>query len=81
MADKIAKFLAKLSDKQLDVMTTAIDKIVTNNIPGLDVKPLKGSKGFYRVRVGDSRIIFERMSDHNEIVHIAKRDDRTYRDF
>lgn len=33
-------------------------KSAIENIPAGDIKPLKGSKGSYRLRVGDWRIIF-----------------------
>lgn len=80
MPDKIKKFLSKLSKKQLLYLLPYIEKIVANDLSGLDVKPLKGKKNFYRVRAGSYRLIFK-TNDGNVLVFVGKRDDQTYHDF
>jgi mRNA-degrading endonuclease RelE of RelBE toxin-antitoxin system len=81
MADKIQKFLAKLSSREAYMLQSVILDILTNNIEYLDVKPLTGHKNFYRVRKGSFRIIFERDNGKNWIREARKRDDRTYSNF
>lgn len=74
MADKIAKLLAKLPKKQLQLLLNALAKINQGNLYGLDIKSLKGRKNRYRVRVGNHRIIFtiNKQSQHTVLL-IAKR--------
>ena len=43
-----------------------------------DVLPLKGKKGYFRVRKGMFRIIFYKKGKTILIVKVAKRDERTY---
>lgn len=42
----------------IDSRTKQRIKIAIEGIPAGDIKPLKGSRGSYRLRVGDWRIIF-----------------------
>lgn len=42
----------------MDSRTKQRMKAAIESIPAGDIKPLKGSKGSYRLRVGDWRIIF-----------------------
>ncbi len=57
--DKIEKFLRKLTRKQRSLLKSSIfPKILNLELKNLDVKPLKGYKGFYRMRVGKLRVIF-----------------------
>lgn len=82
MADKIAKLLAKLPPKQLRLLLPVIEQIIAGRLAGLDVKTMKGHKGLYRARVGNYRIIFT-LSEGSEpvIISIARRNERTYKDF
>ncbi len=81
MADKIAKLLRKLPPKQLRLLLPVVRQITSNDLGELDVKPLKGRTGLYRVRVGNYRIIFRAQKGSvPELIAIAKRDERTYRD-
>ena len=82
MADKIKKFLQKLSRRQLAYLLPYIEKIEANDLDGLDVKPIKGHKGVYRVRAGGYRIVFRPTGEHSSnLLFVGKRDDQTYRDF
>jgi mRNA-degrading endonuclease RelE of RelBE toxin-antitoxin system len=81
MADKVAKFLRKLSGKKLDEVERTMELILANRLSDLDIKKLKGHDDFYRVRVGRIRIIFARHNEQNIIVDTGWRDDKTYRDF
>ena len=81
MSDKITKFLRKLSGREGRRVLEVRNKILANNLAGLDVKKLACWDFYYRVRVGRVRIIFESVDGKNEIIHITWRDDQTYRDF
>lgn len=82
MVDKVAKLLAKLPPKELDRIKAIIIKVVSGQLEGLDIKALKGSKGVYRVRAGNYRVIFRLHSGKEpEIIVISKRDEKTYKDY
>lgn len=81
MADKIAKLLSRLSQKQLRQLSAVIELILNNDLEGLDIKSLKGHKSVFRVRVGDYRIIFKvQKNQAPNIVLISKRSEKTYKD-
>lgn len=76
--DKIFKFLNKRSNEERHRLILAIKPISENNLGQLDIKKLKGHSNIFRARIGNFRIIFEKIGDENHINTIAKRDDRTY---
>lgn len=75
--DKISKFLNKRSNEERKRLILAIKLISENNLDQLDVKKLKGHSNIFCARIGNFRIIFEKIGDENYINTIAKRDDRT----
>ena len=79
--DKINKNLLKIPDKQRLLVERAVEQIVKNELSGLDSKKIKGSSNVFRVRVGKYRIIFTKEERQNTINIIAKRDEKTYRDY
>ena len=80
MADKIVKFLRKLSTKELELVNTLMTLIVTNKLEGLDCKQLKGQGNVFRVRKGRLRIVFRKMPDGEiNFLLITHRDDQTYK--
>jgi len=82
MADKIEKYLSKLSKKQYLLVVELIKRILVQDLEGLDCKPLKGHKSIYRVRKGRIRIIFRIAEDGGVMfLQISSRDSQTYRDF
>ena len=81
MSDKIRKFLAKLPTRELVRVETAIKAITSGNLGTLNVKPIKGKQGYCRVRIGRVRIIYRKLNNHNEVVHVNNRDNQTYRNF
>jgi mRNA-degrading endonuclease RelE of RelBE toxin-antitoxin system len=82
MADKIAKLLAKLPKKDLQLLLPVIKQLVENtDYSGLDIKALKGSQGLLRVRAGNYRVIFKVVHGQMKIVAISRRNERTYRDY
>lgn len=78
--DKITKTLNKLSDKERKIIQNLVEKIMSENLKGLDIKKLKGFGGLYRVRKGGLRIIFERSSNNKiSVLSIDKRKEDTYK--
>lgn len=82
MPDRLEKFLAKLHGRELLLVQNLMLRIKLGELDGLQIKPLKGHKNFYRLRKGRVRIIFEIRSDREPEIHsVGYRDDQTYRDF
>lgn len=80
MADKIKKFLARLSAKELARVREALRHIAKGDLDGLDVKSLKGKSGYIRIRVGRVRIICRQVGGEYEVLHITNRNEKTYKD-
>lgn len=60
----------------MDTRTKQRIKDAIEGLPGGDVKPLKGSKGSFRLRVGDWRILFSFPVDNVILIEkIAPRGD------
>jgi len=81
MSDKKAKFIKKLVGKEKERILVVMDRILMNDLVGLDVRKLSGYDDLFRVRVGRVRIIFQSVDSKNVIIHVTWRDDQTYRDF
>ena len=79
--DKIAKILKALSPKEREAVLLLMQQLKQDykKIPG--VKPLKGMKGVFRIRVGRYRIIFtvDSKSKQTEIRRITRRNEHTYK--
>ncbi|RRD93635.1 type II toxin-antitoxin system RelE/ParE family toxin [Clostridiales bacterium COT073_COT-073] len=71
MEVKYSKQAVKFLDKQKEEAKNRIKKAIMK-LPLGDVKKLKGSD-YYRLRVGDFRVIFDR---NFNIIHIIKIDNR-----
>lgn len=56
--DRITKFLRKLDLKRQAHVQSVADLIVRDELAGLDIKPIKGRKGWYRCRIGKIRLLF-----------------------
>lgn len=79
--DKIQKTLQKLSIKERAAIKILLLKLQNNQLLGLDIQKLKGHKDIFRMRKGDTRIIFRRTEDDIFIMAIERRSKRTYKDF
>ncbi|MBU2214129.1 hypothetical protein KKC44_00580 [Patescibacteria group bacterium] len=79
--DKIAKILKALSPKEREAMLLLMQQLKQGykKIPG--VKPLKGKNGYFRIRMGQYRIIFtvHTKSKQTEIRRITRRNEQTYK--
>lgn len=79
--DKIEKFLALLSKKERGVLSGILSDIRSGKLKIYDVKPLKGYKGFFRLRKGKIRIVFVKTENGSSaVVNIAYRKD-VYKNF
>jgi mRNA-degrading endonuclease RelE of RelBE toxin-antitoxin system len=81
MAEKFEKYLLKLSPKQRELFESLIKRILVGDFYGMDLKPLKGHKGFFRVRKGQVRIVFSQDPNGINLIDVKNRDEQTYRTF
>ena len=78
MVDRIDKVLLKLEPKRRKMIIKIVERIVSGDLDGLDVKKLKGEYNAYRVRVGKIRIIFVDRKAQRIVIAIERRSDNTY---
>ena len=64
---KCEKELEKLSSADIKSVLNKISQIKLPFPENLDIKKLQGIEGFYRLRIGKIRILFEVLADKNEI--------------
>lgn len=81
MVDKIKKYLARIPQKERDVLDPVFDQILNVDDKRLDIKRLRGFSNLYRVRVGSSRIVFQDNNSERRILFVGKRDENTYKNF
>jgi len=77
--DKIDKELSKLSSKEKEALKALLQKIKSNNFIGLDVKKLKEIDNVFRVRKGNSRIIYLKKEKEINLIKIERKNDNTYK--
>ena len=78
--DRIDKFLKKLSAEQRMRIEKLVGQIIKNELRRLDVKKLRGSQNLYRVKKGNIRIIFKKVSGQGAvIISIERRKENTYK--
>ena len=73
--DRIKKFLSKLTKKERALMRKILGDVLTLNTQNYDVKPLKGYKGFFRLRKGDIRVVFTKEKNIGIVADIDFRKD------
>ncbi|MDP3731334.1 MAG: type II toxin-antitoxin system RelE/ParE family toxin [bacterium] len=77
----LSKLLSKFSIDQRAILIALIEKILTLNWHGLDIKKLQGHGDVFRLRKGKIRIIF--IKDKNKkiirIIDIGYRNEKTYK--
>lgn len=74
---KFEKDLSKLSSEVKEEIENLLIQIAdSDNLNNFDIKKMKGYKSYYRLRMGDYRIGFEKI-DKNiiDILRVAKRDE------
>lgn len=75
--DKIKKLFKKLSAAERAALMGILELLAANRLDGLDIKKLTNST-FWRLRVGNFRIIFKRRGAENIVYEIRRRDENTY---
>ncbi|MDQ3021139.1 MAG: type II toxin-antitoxin system RelE/ParE family toxin [Bacteroidota bacterium] len=75
------KELNKISKEYINSITFKIESLLANPFP-LNVRKIKGADSFFRIRVGDYRIIYQVKENENLIIinNIRHRKD-AYKDF
>lgn len=79
--DKIEKFLLRLPDKERTIIIQILTDVKDGNVGKYDIKKLRGHNHIYRIRNKDFRIIFTKNNGTIEIVGLARRNEKTYREF
>lgn len=77
--DKITKLLKKLSSKERERLQEMLTLLISGDTSSLDIKKLKGVDDIYRVRNGDTRIIFQKQGKEIRILEVSRRDEGTYK--
>lgn len=75
----IEKFLKKLRKKEQEAVLLVMMQLKRDFRKVPNLKPLAGKKGWYRIRIGNYRLIFTVEQGQVEIKRITKRDEQTYR--
>jgi mRNA-degrading endonuclease RelE of RelBE toxin-antitoxin system len=81
MADKIEKFLSKLSITQRTAILELVQLLKQGKMVGLRPKKLVGHQNVFRIRKGRIRIIYQITQSRIELLEIGNRDDNTYNKF
>jgi len=78
--EKLDKILRRFSQKEREIIKRLVEKILTQDLGGFDVKKPKGLKNLFRIRKGNIRIIFE-LKDGKEpnIIAIERKNEATYK--
>ena len=75
----IEKLLRKLRKNELNAMMLLMLQIKKDYTKVPSIKALVGRKNYFRVRLGNYRIIFVVNGGENKIVKISIRDESTYK--
>ena len=74
------KLLSKFSRGEREILCLLIDKIISMDWRGLDIKKLKGYADFFRLRKGNLRVIYQvRKNKTIYILAIERRTSKTYK--
>ncbi len=77
--DKIEKALAKLTEKEREVVQSILQKLSRGKLEDLDIKRLKGRNDIFRIRKGDIRIIYRALKGKVFVLAIERRSESTYK--
>lgn len=78
--NKFEKAIHKLSLREQKTFWMLARQIFEDFTKVPDYRPLKGKKGYYRVRFGNHRIIFRIEKGKNpQLIDLRKRDENTYK--
>lgn len=79
--DRNAKFLKKLTKKELGVVKRVLEKLEKRQCATLNIQKLSGHHSVYRVRTRDIRIIFYDDGKMLRVLEIARRNENTYKQY
>lgn len=71
--DRYLKFFKSLKNSEQTAVIRAWEKILLDELDGLEVKKLREFKNLYRVRTGKIRLVFEKSGGKNRLVNIDYR--------
>ena len=77
--DKIEKALLKLTAKERKQIGKILKQLAAGNLAGLDLKKLKGRDDIFRIRKGDTRIIYQIKEREIFVLAIERRSESTYK--
>lgn len=75
----LKKLLSKFNQEDRKILEFLIDKIISLNWQGLDIKKLQGYQDIFRLRKGKIRIIFYKYKVDISIINIKRRSEKTYK--
>ncbi len=75
----LKKLLSKFNREDRQILESLIDKIISLDWYGLDVKKLKGENDIFRVRKGKVRIIYQIRYGQIFILKVGHRKEDTYK--
>ena len=76
----LEKLLSKFNKEEREILESLIEKIISLDWRGLDIKKLKGYSNFFRLRKGNIRIIYQVKKDKTVyILTIERRASKTYK--
>lgn len=73
----LKKLLSKFNKEDRIILETLIEKIISLNWRGLDIKKLQGYDDIFRLRKGKIRIIFCKRKIVISIINIERRNEKT----
>lgn len=74
----LKKLLSKFDKEERIILEMLLEKIISLNWRGLDIKKLQGYEDIFRLRKGKLRIIFIKNNKTVSILSIERRSDKTY---
>lgn len=75
----LKKLLSKFTKDEQKTIESLIESVVSLNWESLDIKKLKGYQNIFRLRKGDTRIIFSKEKKDIFILAIDRRSESTYK--
>lgn len=75
----LRKLLSKFNQEDREVLESLIEKIISLDWRGLDIKKLQRYQDMFRLRKGRLRIIFYKYKIDIHIIDIERRNEKTYK--
>ena len=75
----LKKLLGRFNKEERIILETLIEKIISLEWHGLDIKKLQGYADIFRLRKGKIRIIFYKRKLGISIINIERRSEKTYK--